>query len=142
MPLGKLPHPGAHVKKFALEHTIGKFLPLSRGPSAHGLVPWEKPGPIPPPLGTSKSNRDTLPAGMGSWRGTIGPAFAGEAFEIATDDARQGFYWPFAGCRAMSSQPSGVTVARSPGRKSTVVIGDSIIAGPAMFCFGASAPKP
>jgi hypothetical protein len=30
MPLGKLPHSGAHVKKFALEHTIGKF-PLSRG---------------------------------------------------------------------------------------------------------------
>jgi hypothetical protein len=29
------------------------FPSLSRGRSAHGLVPWEKPGPIPPPFGIS-----------------------------------------------------------------------------------------
>ena len=41
----------------------------------------------------------------------------------------------------MSSQPCGVTVAASPGRSSTVVIADSMIAGPAMVCAGASASK-
>ena len=73
--VGKTPSPWSACEEIALEHTIGKFPPLSRGPSAHGLVPWGKPGPIPPPLGTSKSNRNTLPAGMGSCRGTIGPGF-------------------------------------------------------------------
>src|ERR1700737_1356691 len=37
---------------------------------------------------------------------------------------------------AMSSQPCGVTVARSPGRSSTVVVADSTIAGPAIVGAG------
>jgi hypothetical protein len=41
----------------------------------------------------------------------------------------------------ISSQPSAVTVARSPGRNSTIVIADSTIAGPAMVRAGASASK-
>jgi hypothetical protein len=43
--------------------------------------------------------------------------------------------------KLMSSQPSGVTVARSPERSKTVVTADSTIAGPAIVCFGASASK-
>src|SRR6516164_7159073 len=43
--------------------------------------------------------------------------------------------------RSMSSQPSEVTVARSPGRNSTVVIADSTIAGPAIVCPEARASK-
>src|SRR5438105_531536 len=45
------------------------------------------------------------------------------------------------GGRIISSQPSGVTLATSPGRSRTVVIEDSIIAGPAIACLGASASK-
>ena len=47
---------------------------------------------------------------------------------------------PAAG-RVMSSQPSGVTVTVSPGRRRTVVIDDSTIAGPAILCLGAKASK-
>jgi hypothetical protein len=39
----------------------------------------------------------------------------------------------------MSSQPIGVVWARSPGRSSTVVVGDSTIAGPSIACPEASA---
>jgi hypothetical protein len=41
----------------------------------------------------------------------------------------------------ISSQPSAVTVARSPGRNSTVVIADSTMTGPAMVCAGVRASK-
>src|SRR5271170_471299 len=43
--------------------------------------------------------------------------------------------------RLISSQPSGVTVARSSGRSSTVVIADSTIAGPWIACAGAKLSK-
>ena len=46
-----------------------------------------KPGPIPPPLGTSWGDRNALPAGMGSCRGTIGPAFAAEGYKLENDVA-------------------------------------------------------
>jgi hypothetical protein len=42
---------------------------------------------------------------------------------------------------AISSQPSALTVARSPARRSTVVIADSTMAGPVMICARASASK-
>src|SRR3954447_20082382 len=42
---------------------------------------------------------------------------------------------------AMSSQPCVVTEAISPGCNSTVVIADSMTAGPVMCCAGASASK-
>ena len=52
------------------------------------------------------------------------------------------FDQPFRTGTLMSSQPSGVTAAVSPGRSSTVVISLSTIAGPAIAWPGASASKP
>jgi Aldehyde oxidase and xanthine dehydrogenase, a/b hammerhead domain len=74
---------GQKKKKFPLPPSSSS---LSRGPSAHGLDPWGRPGPISPPLWDISVIAIPWTRGAASrWT----PAFAGEAEERMSEPA-----WP------------------------------------------------